>query len=291
MSSYKVYVAGPMRGIKDFNFPAFDEASAYLRRLGATVVNPADHDREMGFEGIGMTGHEPLTDREDFDLKATLKWDLEQVADSDAVAVLEGWENSSGAKAEVALAHALGVPVVPWRQFIYTALDGEDMFQACSRILPDSKPSTNWAKALGEAVWPINKGEVRSVSSSGAEKGVKPERHDLLPVEALGKVARHYGVGAEKYSAHNWRKGYEWSKSYSALQRHATAFWGGEDIDAETGSPHMAAVVFHALALLTFMDEQQKFDDRYRPEKPDLNLKALLGLDQSDFVLAHGKGV
>ena len=105
--------------------------------------------------------------------------------------------------------------------------------------------------------------EVRSVSSTGGEKGTKDERFDLLPAEALAKVARHYGVGAQKYAAHNWRRGYEWSKSYAALQRHANAFWGGEDVDEETGSPHMAAVAFHALALLTFMDEQVNFDDRY----------------------------
>lgn len=106
--------------------------------------------------------------------------------------------------------------------------------------------------------------EVRTVSSTGGEKGVKEERYDLLPWEALAKVARHYGVGAQKYAAHNWRRGYEWSKSYAALMRHLTAFWSGEDIDEETGSPHMAAVVFHALALLTFMDEQPDFDDRYK---------------------------
>lgn len=108
--------------------------------------------------------------------------------------------------------------------------------------------------------------EVRSVSSTGGEKGTKEERFDLLPTEALAKVARHYGIGAQKYAAHNWRRGYEWSKSYAALMRHLTAFWGGEDIDEETGSPHMAAVTFHALALLTFMDEQREFDDRYKPE-------------------------
>lgn len=106
--------------------------------------------------------------------------------------------------------------------------------------------------------------EVRTTSSTGAEKGMKDERFDLLPVEALAKVATHYGIGARKYAAHNWRKGYEWSKSYAAMQRHLTAFWGGEDIDEETQSPHMAAVAFHALSLLTFMDEQPGFDDRYR---------------------------
>jgi hypothetical protein len=106
--------------------------------------------------------------------------------------------------------------------------------------------------------------EVRTVSSTGGEKGVKPERYDLIPVEALAVVARLYGKGAEKYAEHNWRKGYEWSKSYAALNRHLNAFWGGEDIDEETGMPHLACVVFHALTLLTFMEEQPEFDNRFK---------------------------
>jgi len=108
--------------------------------------------------------------------------------------------------------------------------------------------------------------EVRTTSSTGGEKGMKDERHSLIPTEALAQVARHYGIGARKYADHNWRRGYEWSKSYDALQRHAQAFWGGEDIDEETGSPHMAAVAFHALTLLVFMQEQRDFDDRYSTE-------------------------
>lgn len=111
--------------------------------------------------------------------------------------------------------------------------------------------------------------EVRSVSSTGGEKGVKPERFSLLPTEALAKVARHYGIGAAKYADHNWRRGYEWSKSYDALQRHLSAFWGGQDIDEETDSPHLAAAGFHILTLLTFMDEHPDFDDRYRKLDPE----------------------
>jgi hypothetical protein len=122
--------------------------------------------------------------------------------------------------------------------------------------------------------------EVRSISSTGGEKGTKDERFDLIPSEALAKVARHYGVGAAKYEAHNWRRGYEWSKSYAALQRHATQFWSGEDIDEETGSPHMAAVAFHALALLVFMDEQRVFDDRYRSSREsEVSLQSVLDDD------------
>ena len=111
--------------------------------------------------------------------------------------------------------------------------------------------------------------EVRTVSSTGGEKGTKPERYDLIPVEALASVARLYGQGAKKYAEHNWRKGYEWSKSYAALQRHANEFWKGVDLDPETGEPHLAAVIFHALTMITFMDEHPDFDDRYAKLNPE----------------------
>lgn len=107
--------------------------------------------------------------------------------------------------------------------------------------------------------------EVRVTSSTGGEKGTKLARYDLLPPEALKAVAELYGRGAEKYEAHNWRKGYDWSLSFAAMQRHAWQFWNGEDYDGETGAPHMASVAFHALALITFMEEQRDYDDRPKP--------------------------
>lgn len=109
-------------------------------------------------------------------------------------------------------------------------------------------------------------GEIRSVSRTGGEKGTKDERFDLIPISALTQLARHYGAGARKYDDNQWRKGYEWSKSYAALQRHLTAWWGGEDTDAETGSSHVTAVAWHAFALLTFIEEHPDFDDRFKRE-------------------------
>lgn len=111
----------------------------------------------------------------------------------------------------------------------------------------------------------MHDGEVRVTSSTGGQKGTKPARFDLLPPRALTTVAELYGKGAEKYDDHNWRKGYDWSLSFAAMMRHAWAFWGGEDIDPETGLPHMASVAFHALGLLEFMVEQPEFDDRFKP--------------------------
>lgn len=107
-------------------------------------------------------------------------------------------------------------------------------------------------------------GEVRSVSSTGGEKGTKPQRYDLIPAGPLRTLAELYGKGAEKYADRNWERGYEWSKSFAALNRHLWQFWGGEDLDDETGLPHLASVAWHAFALLQFMNQHPDFDDRPR---------------------------
>lgn len=106
--------------------------------------------------------------------------------------------------------------------------------------------------------------EVRTVSSTGGEKGVKMARFDLLPTGPLWEVAELYGEGASKYADHNWRNGYEYSKSFAALMRHAWSWWNGEEIDPEMGKSHMAAVVFHAFALMEFHENFPEFDDRFK---------------------------
>ena len=239
-----VYIAGPMSGIKEFNFPAFDAASAKYRALGYTVMSPAEMDRLVGFDPTGMTGREDLA-LHGFSIREALVRDLETVTTCNGIILLEGWEQSKGARAELALAAALEM----WA--IEDAFGGEPI--AASLLLSRT-----------EATPGIQSREVRTTSSTGAQKGVKPERYDLIPVEALAEVARHYGRGAEKYAAHNWRKGYEWSKSFAALMRHAQQFWAGENIDEETGSHHMAGVVFHALSLITFTSEHPEMDDRWK---------------------------
>lgn len=133
--------------------------------------------------------------------------------------------------------------------------------------------------------------EERTTSSTGGQKGVKLERYDLVPVEPLRRLAEHFGKGARKYSEHQWRQGYEWSKSYSALMRHLSEFWAGRDYDVcsndpdgcshetasgdefliifpdtcynHTGSHHMTAVAWHSFVLLEFVERFPQFDDRY----------------------------
>lgn len=113
--------------------------------------------------------------------------------------------------------------------------------------------------------------EVRTVSVTGGEKGSKPERLDLIPVEPLFELAKHYGIGSLKYDDDNWMRGYEWKHSYAALQRHANEWWGGDEwgvetfVNRETGEEvtvvvnHMIAVAWHAFALFWFSRHKREF--------------------------------
>ncbi len=103
---------------------------------------------------------------------------------------------------------------------------------------------------------------------TGGQKGRKPERFDLLPFDALEEVARVYGIGARKYDADNWTKGYAWRLSAGALLRHVARFMCGEDRDPETGCLHLAHAAWHCLTLLAFHMRGLGTDDRCVPPEP-----------------------
>lgn len=141
--------------------------------------------------------------------------------------------------------------------------------------------------------------ETIQTSSTGGQKAGNDERYDLIPLEPLRLLAKHYGVGAKKYDADNWRKGYDWRLSYSALCRHLVAFWSGEELDPETGSPHMIAVAWHAFTLSEFGEIHPEFDTRLKtldarairqPEAPDPRVVNSLGEDErnSDWIDCYG---
>jgi hypothetical protein len=101
----RVYIAGPMRGIPLYNFPAFDKAAAKFRAEGWEVINPAEMDRSRGFN---EAMHVP--DRSF--LKSAIMADLQAISECTAVAFLPGWQKSKGALAEKALAEFLGLVLV-----------------------------------------------------------------------------------------------------------------------------------------------------------------------------------
>lgn len=91
----RCYIAGPMTGLKDFNFPAFHDAAAQLRARGLEVENPAENPKQPCGAWL-----------------AYMRLAVCQVAKVDGLVLLPGWEKSQGARVEFNLAVGLGLSVM-----------------------------------------------------------------------------------------------------------------------------------------------------------------------------------
>jgi hypothetical protein len=102
-----------MRNLPQFNFPAFFVAEDFLVKRGWTVFNPARRDIEKYGKGVvSPTGSIEEAKNTGFSLREALAADTKEICEnSDAICLLPGWENSKGAKAEKALAEALGLDI------------------------------------------------------------------------------------------------------------------------------------------------------------------------------------
>jgi hypothetical protein len=90
----RIYIAGPMTGYSDFNFPAFHAEAARLRALGYEVVNPAEINADTTAAWADC-----------------LKADIAQLVTCDGIALLPGWERSRGASLEHHIAKTLGMRI------------------------------------------------------------------------------------------------------------------------------------------------------------------------------------
>jgi hypothetical protein len=91
----RIYIAGPMTGLPDLNFPAFARAARRLRAAGHTVVSPAEvnPDHSMPWEQC-------------------MRRDIPELCTCEAIALLPGWEDSRGARLEAQIAGALRMRVL-----------------------------------------------------------------------------------------------------------------------------------------------------------------------------------
>lgn len=90
----RLYLAGPMSGLPELNFPAFHAEAARLRTLGHDIVNPAEinADPSSGWH-------------------ACMRADIRELMTCDGIALMTGWANSKGARIECRLALDLGMIV------------------------------------------------------------------------------------------------------------------------------------------------------------------------------------
>lgn len=304
MSEVRCYIAGKMRGVKDFNFDAFYAAEVEVHNMfaqcgetivspdkpiptdlvelwgitpgvigdsgqkcGVTMFNPARRDHETYGPDVNKSETGDLADLPDFDLREALAADLGWIAENAThIYMLDGWENSKGARAEKALAEALGLTVLYQSEPTVTegdARDWDEFWEDTTGIDQDALPDYE-TPSLADTLAPYTvTSEVRTVSSTGGEKGMKRAQLGAIDPQSLLRLAEVAGFGARKYARLNYMNGFDWSLAFDAAQRHLLEFWNGTDRDPESGLPHLAHAAWQCLALLTFMERGLGADDRY----------------------------
>lgn len=104
----KVYIAGPMSGIPEFNFPAFFRAERLLKEQEYEVVNPADKSAEKDLDPEAYEqGDGAKAIETGFNFREAYRWDTNAVIDCDGIYMLKGWQYSPGAVGEHAVAVAM----------------------------------------------------------------------------------------------------------------------------------------------------------------------------------------
>lgn len=101
---------------------------------------------------------------------------------------------------------------------------------------------------------------------SGARYNDGKPDYSLLPLFTLEDEIRVWMYGASKYSSWNWSKGMLWSVPYSCILRHLSAWQRGEDVDPESGLPHLAHVMCNVRMLTLYAKNYPEGDDRPKEE-------------------------
>lgn len=201
MVSLRVYLSGKMSGEPLFNFPAFHAAAHRLRGRGYEVISPAE-----------MAG-EAADAREYADLLTGCILTIAS-GNVDAIVVLEGWEQSGGARAEVAFARALGLPVVSYPGLkpvpLQTELtgNGETLNSDCSN----------------SRIRQFETGATRDLDDR------KPDYEAFLSplvIREFGAYMHRHRVQADGSlrSGDNWQKGMPLDAYMKSLWRHVLDAW------------------------------------------------------------------
>ena len=101
-------------------------------------------------------------------------------------------------------------------------------------------------------------------SNEGMKYDQDKPRMDLLDPAYLEGTASVLGFGARKYAAHNWRNGIAVSRLLGASYRHLGAIQKGEDLDPESGLPHVYHLSCCVMFLASMLETRPDLDDRWK---------------------------
>lgn len=180
------------------------------------------------------------------------------------VCKMEGWEESVGVAEEMRRFKAQDKPII----YMEPGLVPEVQLKKAARPAETARDEN--LKRWEALVKPTNPKDAC---------GIRKVPFSTVPAQVTAEVGLAMLEGALKYGRHNYRAiGVRASVYYDAAKRHLSAWWEGEDLDPESGLPH----VTHALACLVIVrdaDRHGKLTDDRPPKTPagwlaELNAKA-----------------
>lgn len=102
-----LYVIGQVTGMPKNNLPTFNQVRGELMENGHRATIPHDSiGARWSWEKAMSRSIQTICSK------------LDIHGDNFGIAMLDGWENSKGAKIEHDLAEALGIPCKPWREYL-----------------------------------------------------------------------------------------------------------------------------------------------------------------------------
>lgn len=270
-----VYVSGPYRADTLLaimhNIAGAWEDAAMIWRMGGCAICP--HMNTAGFSEI-FGPNSVITGEQ------CIQGDLVMIARCDAIFMRSGWEDSMGANIERAFAATHSIPV-------YYALGVLSDDIANHTIGKRASPEAETSKGgsiephpfLMEEDVPKCGGPMTPAEGTENPKDIlgraKIPFH-LVPESATAIEAEVMRLGAEKYGAYNWRKTRVAASVYvSALRRHMSAWFDGENDDPESGLSHLAHARANLGIMLDALDIGTLEDDR--PNTPTVKLVQIDG--------------
>ncbi len=112
-------------------------------------------------------------------------------------------------------------------------------------------------------------GDINSnARGSGARYNQGKADLSLIPLSTLEDEARVWMYGEAKYKRFNWMKGMNWSVPMACALRHLAAWQSGEDMDPESGRPHLAHAMCNLRMLTLYAQTFPEGDDRPKDWMP-----------------------
>ncbi len=258
----KLYLSGPMTNIENYNFPEFFRIAKQLRVAGHEVESPAEYDIENGWVrveflnpatgnwldccGVGCNEldryEHRYTTTPAFDYDAALAKDCELIHECDGIVMMEGWQQSNGARKELRAAQDAKKQV-----FFY-----ETNFDK-NRLGLEHKPNTGLCsyrpetEPLPEPSY-VDRRPEPTPGSPTPRPLRTPEQHEVMSI-FYDMLAGPTGDGGKKRAA-GIKPSWKVDDSHeAAMWSHINKWKHGEKADADSGAHPLVHLAWRALAI------------------------------------------